>query len=85
MKSTNNIYMSSILHSQDAYDTYPHIYQRPTLFVPASNDLAENRAMLESNLVGGSKNKRKSYKKNKSKRVKGGKRVHKNKSKRSKK
>jgi hypothetical protein len=78
--------MSSILQSQNAYDTYPHIYQRPTLFMPASNDLAGNRAMLESNLVGGGKkHKSKSMsRKNKSKKVKGGKRMYKNKSKRSK-
>ena len=35
------------------YDTYPNMYSQPSIFQPASNDLAGNRGLLESNLVGG--------------------------------
>lgn len=46
---------ANISTAPNPYDSYPAIYQTPTLFNPASNDLAGNRALLESNLVGGGK------------------------------
>ena len=61
---------ANIVGPSNVYDTYPNMYQQPTMFNPESNDLAGNRALLESNLVGGSKKRR--LRKKTSKHTKGG-------------